>query len=423
MDDLVKGFQIPEDKRQSWISLAAVWIGTMVCVPCLMVGGYLSMGFPVSGILISCIIGYGIICAFMCFMGMQGCDTGVPTVVMAGNALGETGARFLISLLLAVACIGWFGVQASVCGSSFSGMIAGVSGVAIPNVVSSIFWGVVMLLTAMFGYNALKYLNYIAVPALILVLVYALYAALIRDQGLPAVLAYQPSQPMTLVAGINLAVATFALGGVISGDFSRYAKNRKDVIKSSVIGVLPSGLIVILIGASCSIAAGEYDITKILTGLGLPAFGLIALVLATWTTNVTNAYSGGIAVSKVLGLGEDKFKITTGIAGAVGTVLGAVGIIDRFAAFLSIITSLIPPVAGVVIAAYWITGKGKKENFRVVPGVNWAGMIAFVLGAAGAFITANVIPFFVAPVNGIVISIIAYVLLIRVIPAKINGKP
>jgi cytosine permease len=420
MDERIKEFHIPEDKRQSWISLAAVWIGTMVCVPCLMVGGYLSMGFPISGVLISCFIGYAIICVYMCFMGMQGCDTGVPTVIMAGNALGETGARFLIGLLLAVACIGWFGVQASVCGSSFSSMIAGVTGFAIPNVVSSIFWGIVMLLTAMFGYNAVKYLNYVAVPALILVLIYALYAALIRDNGIPAVLAYQPSQPMPLVAGINLAVATFAVGGVISGDFSRYAKNRKDVIKSNIIGVFPSGLVVLLIGAACSIAAGEYDITKILTGLGLPAFGLIALILATWTTNVTNAYSGGIAVSKVIGLGEDKFKITTGIAGVIGTVLGAVGIIDRFTTFLSIITSFIPPVAGVVIAAYWIVGKGKKENFKVIPGINWAGMVAFVLGAAGAFITANIVPFFAAPVNGIIISIIAYILLIRVIPVKTN---
>jgi cytosine permease len=124
----------------------------------------------------------------------------------------------------------------------------------------------------------------------------------------------------------------------------------------------------------------------------------------------------------VIGLGEDKFKITTGIAGAVGTILGAVGIIDRFTTFLSIITSFIPPVAGVVIAAYWIVGKGKKENFTVVPGINWAGMIAFILGAAGAFVTANVIPFFVAPINGIIISIVAYVLLIRVIPVKTNQE-
>jgi cytosine permease len=422
VEDKTAAFKIDESQRQSWVSLAAVWIGTLVCVPCLMVGGYLGMGFPISGILICTLIGYTIICVYMCFMGMQGCDTGLPTASMASHALGESGARFLISLLLAVACIGWFGVQAAVCGSSFSSMIASVTGFVIPNVVSGIFWGIVMLLTAMFGYNAVKYLNYIAVPALILVLGYAFYAAVIRSNGIQVILDYKPTQPMTFVAGINLVVATFAVGGVICGDFARYARNRKDVIKSSVIGVFPAGVVMLLLGAACSIVAGEYDVSKILLALGLPAFGLLALILATWTTNVTNAYSGGIAVSKFLGLDERKFKITTGIAGAVGTVLGAVGIIDRFVSFLGIITSFIPPVAGVVIAAYWIVGKGKKENFKATTGVNWTGMISFILGGVTAFITANVVPFFVAPINGILISIVAYVILNRVIPAKTANK-
>ena len=33
------------------------------------------------------------------------------------------------------------------------------------------------------------------------------------------------------------------------------------------------------------------DSSIILSNLGVPFFGLLALVLATWTTNVTNAYS------------------------------------------------------------------------------------------------------------------------------------
>ena len=146
---------------------------------------------------------------------------------------------------------------------------------------------------------------------------------------------------MTLVAGINLVVATFALGGVISGDYSRFAKNRADVVKSSVLGVLPAGLVMLVIGAVLSIVTGEYDISKVLSAVGVPAFGLIALVLATWTTNVTNAYSGGLAVSNLVGLDETRFKITTGIAGLFGTVLAAVGFISKFEAFLGILTAFI----------------------------------------------------------------------------------
>lgn len=422
MSDQQSGFTVSEKQRQSWGSLAMIWIGSMICVPCLMIGGLLSMGFNISGMLICIIIGYGIVCTYMCLMGMQGCDTGLPTVAMATGALGTKGAQFIISLLLTIACVGWFGVQAAVCGTSFSAMVAGMTGFIIPDWVSTVFWGLMMVLTAMFGYQALKYLNYIAVPALILVLGYGVWAALNLKGGMQAVISYQPPQPMGYVAGINLVVATFALGGVISGDYSRFAKSRKDVIKSTVLGVLPSGLIVLLIGAVLSMATNEYDISAVLTALGLPAFGLLALVLATWTTNVTNAYSGGLAVSNLLGLGERSFKVTTGVAGVIGTVLGAVGIMNRFSSFLSILTSFIPPVAGVIMAHYWILGKGKKENFAPVEGINMVGVISFALGAAVAFVTAEIFVFFIAPINGIVVSMVCYVLLAKAMPAQAKQK-
>lgn len=404
------GFEIKPEQRQSWGSLAMIWIGSMICVPCLMVGAYLGMGFNLGGVVACILIGYGIVCTYMCFMGMQSCDTGLPTVSMASGPLGTKGAQYIISALLAIACVGWFGVQSAVCGASFSAMIGSMTGFMIPAWVSSLVWGALMLLTAMYGYKALKYLNYIAVPALIAVLIYGLYAAITKNDGLAAISAYTPSVPMTLVQGISLAVATFALGGVISGDYSRYAKNRGDVIKSSVLGVVPAGLAMMVIGAILTIVTGQYDISAVLAAVGVPAFGLIALVLATWTTNVTNAYSGGLAFSSLLGVGEKKFKLTTGIAGAAGTILAAVGIMNQFQGFLSILTAFIPPVAGVIMADYWIIGKGKRENFSIKEGFNWVGIVSFLVGAAVAYCTANVpsLVIFVGPINGIVVSMILY---------------
>jgi cytosine permease len=274
-----------------------------------------------------------------------------------------------------------------------------------------------MLLTAMFGYNAVKYLNYIAVPLLVIVFVYALIRVFTTGGG-SAIVAYKPVTSMGILAGVNMVVATFAVGGVISADYSRYAHKRADVVKSTVLGVLPAGLVVLLVGAVCSIAAGNYDISQVLTKLGVPAVGLIALILATWTTNVANAYSGGLAVSNIFGLDESKFKIATGIAGLLGAVLGAFGIMGKFTIFLNIMTSFIPPVAGVCIAAYWIVGRGKHENFSVKAGWNIAGLLAFVISAAVAYITSSVFPFFIAPINGIVLAIVLYVVFSKVIPNK-----
>ena len=431
------GFEVNESQRQSWLSIAAVWAGGMICVPCLMIGGVLvGGGLSLGEMLASILIGYGLICAYMIFIGMQACDTGLPVSVMASGALGEKGARYIISILLAIACVGWFGIQSATCGSAFANMLASMMGTeATPAMVTvcSLIWGVIMLATACAGFKGLKWLNYIAVPLLVIVCLYGLVAGIVKNDGGAAIANYAPEASQGMVFGISMVVASFALGGVISADYCRFAKSRGDVVKSSIVGVIPAGLFMLLTGALMSIVTGEYDISAILASLGMPFIGLVALVLATWTTNVTNAYSGGLALSNLLGFDESKFKITTGIAGGIGTLLAAFGLLNAFQGFLSLMSGLIPPLAGVLIAAYWIVGKGKKENFKMRPGFSAPGVISFLVGAVLACITGGTFanfpglvaalpflntPFFVGPVNGIIVSLVLYVLLSKIIPEK-----
>ena len=65
------GFEIKAEQRQSWKSIAMVWAGGMICVPCLMIGGVLSSGgLSILEIILSILIGYGLICAYMIFIGI-----------------------------------------------------------------------------------------------------------------------------------------------------------------------------------------------------------------------------------------------------------------------------------------------------------------------------------------------------------------
>ena len=405
--------EIKESERQSWLSLAMIWTGSMICIPCLMIGGVIGTGLSLGEVVLAVLAGYGIVCIYMCLVGIESCDTGMPTVSMASSVLGKKGAQFIISLMLAIACVGWFGIQSAVCGESFSVMIAGITGFEIPSWISSIFWGIVMLLTAVYGYNGLKILNFIAVPALVIVLVYSMILAF-SSGGLETVMSFVPASRMSFISAVSMVVASFALGGVISGDYSRYARSRKDVVKSTVLGVFPSGMVMMLIGAILSIVTGQYDISLVLAAVGVPALGLVALVLATWTTNVTNAYSGGLAVSNLFNGGEDKFRISCAVAGLIGTVLAAVGLLSKFEFFLNILSALIPPIAGVMIASYWIVGKGRKENLVQKEGWYLPGIIAFAVGALVAYITGNIAVFFIGPVNGIVVSMVVYIILVNV---------
>ena len=95
--------------------------------------------------------------------------------------------------------------------------------------ISSIVWGVIMLLTACVGFKGLKWLNYIAVPLLVIVCLYGLIAGIVTNDGGSAITNYAPENSSGMVFGISMVVASFALGGVISADYCRFAKSRSDV--------------------------------------------------------------------------------------------------------------------------------------------------------------------------------------------------
>ena len=196
-------------------------------------------------------------------------------------------------------------------------------------------------------------------------------------------------------------------------------------MKSSVLGVLPAGLVVLMLGGILAICTGSYDISTFLSTAGLPLIGLIALILATWTTNVSNAYSGGLALSVLLGQDEKKSQVTTAVSGAIGTILAAVGILNSIQGFLSLLSAIVPALMGVMIADYWILDKGKIENFQIRKGFYAPGIIAFVAGALIACMTGGTfatipalafldIPFFIGSINGIVVSLVLYVILAKV---------
>lgn len=424
------GFEIKAEERQSWGSITMVWIGAMICVPALMIGGMLGAGLSLGAAVLAIIIGYALICVFMSFMGMHACDTGLPTAVMAGGALGEKGAKYIISTILAISCVGWFGIQAAVCGSSFSSMLEGMTGVSIPVWISSVVWGVIMLLTACFRFSGLKWLNKIAVPLLGIVLIYALIYNLVSGNG-SALIGYEPSAPIGLISGISLTVGSFVVAAAISGDYCRFAKNRKDVVKSSVLGVLPAGLVVLMLGGILAICTGSYDISVFLSASGLPLIGLIALVLATWTTNVSNAYSGGLALSVLLGQDEEKSRITTAVSGLIGTILAAAGILNSIQGFLSLLSAIVPAVMGVMIADYWLLRKGDVAKFEIRRGFYAPGIIAFAVGAFIACMTGGTFasipalsslnfPFFIGSVNGIVVALVLYVIIEKAVEKKKN---
>ena len=123
---------VDEADRKGWKAIAVIRAGGMFSAPTLMVGAALGLGLGLGGSALATLAGFGFIVIYMCFVSMQASDTGAPTALLAAPALGVGGARWVVSLIVGVVTVGWFGVQTAVCGASLSLMLAATFTVAAP---------------------------------------------------------------------------------------------------------------------------------------------------------------------------------------------------------------------------------------------------------------------------------------------------
>lgn len=411
-----------DGEHQSWFTLGMVWAGAVISIPGLLVGNTLISGMSLPKTLLIAFLGYAIIVALMILQGIQSTDLGKSTVQVAAQVFGKKGSRTILSIILAIACLGWFGIQANVCGAALANLLADY-GMNIPVPLASFISGLVMVVSAMYGIKVLRVLSYIAVPLLIVVCIYGLVQAFTMD-SIQNIWSYQPEKQMKFMDGLAVTIGSFALGAVIAGDYSQFSRKRSDVLKAALIGIVPSGVLMISVGAILSFAYQTSDIAAVFINITTPFIGGTVLILATWKTNMVNAISGGFALTNVLHISKEKEKWAVGVAGLIGTVLAVIGILNYFTPVMSILSAMVPPVAGVMIASYWIMNKGDKNSWKETEGMNRLGVFSWLIGSIIACMPV-VLSFFPnlpqvsnQPLLGIIISFVLYIVGYRITATK-----
>lgn len=409
--------RVPDSERKNWWTVALIQAGIMISIPCIMVGSTLASGMGLGDATIAIVVGYAIAVFFMTLIGMQSSDLGRPMCVVASSAFGKTGVRIFMMTLFSAALICWFGYQSVVCGEAFSNLLKEFFGINFSVTASIILWGVIMLVTAVWGINALGWLNNIAIPALVIVIGIAAVIAF-NTYGTEALVTYQPQADtqISILAGIAMAFGGQSCGMVVTGDITRFQKSRKDTVLATVLGVFPVSIIMIILGYVLSVMTGDADISNILCILGLPVLGMLVLIAATWTTNTTNSYSAGIDMVMLFNTKESSRVLMTIIAGILGTVLALTGIMYYFGTFLILCGYAFGPVAGVMVADYWIIRKGNPEKWFYKDGFDWVGIISWAAGVIFTFIFGNDYAVFI----GIVLSFVLYLILRKIIQEKQN---
>lgn len=406
--------QILPGEKRSWYSVAFIWIGTMICIPMLMVGGIFAGALTVSSIFWSTLIGFAVCCLLMVMGGIIGSDLGLNATMSSTRAFGLTGSNFTMALAIFIAETGWFAIQTATCATAFNTLMA-VMGVNFPFWLSCVIWGAVMLITAVYGVKWMAWLNYIAVPLLMIMCIYGGIHS-VNTAGWSTITGTVTENLMGIPAAISTVIGLFALGATCNSDYTRYCRTRGDVIKATVLGVLPAAIIMIMVGAIMALGTGNYDVTSMFAGLGLPVIAMLVLILATWTTNTGNAYMSGLAACKMFSIKDKDRPKATMAVGVLGTIIAIAGLASVLEGFINIVGATVPPIMGIVIADYWVMCKGKPDNWKPQRGVNWVGIISWVLGGGFALCeTLGVFTVFSAALDGVIVAFVAYIILYTIL--------
>ncbi len=376
---------VPESERNGWFKLGLVWIGGVISLSATALGGALGSGMPLSQAIISTVIGSFVLAILSSICCIVGSRTGLAMSLVSSYSLGKRGAM-LVALVTAIALFGWFGVQLDLFGDTLAQVILNVFKVSIPSNLLIIFGGILMTLTAMFGYRAIEKLSIVAVPLLGMLLFGSLFITLSNFSMSELMNTPVTASPIPLGTAISMVIGSLAVGVIIGPDYSRYARTTKDAILSSSFGFFVGTVVVLLISAILAKATSETDIISIFIGLGWGTGAMVVLILAQWTTNNTNIYSASLNFSIIFSK-IPKYILTVG-AGVVGITLAMLGIYDNFIMFLSFLSVLIPPVGGIYAADYFMNKEAYNfDNIDRIKDIRWLSIANWAVSSLVAFMT------------------------------------
>lgn len=400
--------RVPESERQHWIVPATIFGGLEFSVPVIMIGAVLAGAFGLSEILLILLVGLVLIQWLgNTLQGYIGAKTGLPSSVIARSSFGALQARFIIGLALVILNIGWFAVNTAVAGNAISAVLG------IDYEQNWIGWtaltivaGLLFALPAVFGYNSMKWTDYLAVPAGLLLIIAAVFYSL-KGTGWETITSWNPEPTMTFWGAVSLILGANVAQWLIASDYTRYSKPKMKDQLLIPLGIVVIGFVFFLTGAVMSVGVGNADIVAVMQNLGFPFWGFLILWLALWTSQLVAIYSTGLAASNIFNINTGKGRAwLTIIFSFVGIGLALLGILDYFMDFLVLLGVIYPAIAGIMFADFFLL---RKQKWADKAGWNWIATIALLFGGAVGYLTQYQIPFGIPAIQSLFVSVLVYV--------------
>lgn len=416
----------PAGRTWRWTSIAALWVGMVVCVPTYMLAAsMIEQGMSWWQAVLTVLLGNLIVLVPMALVGHAGTKHGIPFPVLLRSSFGTAGANIPALLRGLVAC-GWFGIQTWVGGSAIYTILNAVSsdwfvGAPLPilgidawqAVCFLFFWSLHVVFIAL-GTESIRFLETWAAPFLIVMGLALLWWAHTEAGGFGEMLStpsqFGPGGPKegqfwdVFFPSLTAMVGFWATLSLNIPDFTRYCSTQRDQVLGQAIGLPPTMALFAFIGVAVTSATvviyGEaiWDPVQLLGRMGgaTVVIALFALAIATLTTNLAanvvapaNGFSN-IAPSRI------SFRMGGYITAGLGIAMFPWKILESTGGYIFTwligYSALLGPIAGILIADYFLV---RKTELHVEDLFRRAGRYRYVNGwnpiAIGALL-AGVLP-------------------------------
>ena len=301
---------IPQRDKKGFSSMLVVMLGFAFFSASMLAGGNIGISLDISDFIKAIIFGNILLCIYTGLLAYMAGDTGLSTHLLARYSFGKKGS-YLLSGLVAITQIGWFGVGVAM----FAIPVTKVTGINVWVLIITL--GLLMTATAYFGMKSLTILSMIAVPAIALLGSVSAGKAIADVGGIATLLSIKPTGTMTMSSALAAVVGTFISGGTLTADFTRFSKDKKTAVSTTVIAFLIGNSLMLAFGAIGAIATGQADISEVMFTQGLIIPAIIILGLNIWTTNDNALYGSGLGFSNITKQPKSRMVIINGIVGTL----------------------------------------------------------------------------------------------------------
>lgn len=410
-----------EDRRWGKWDIAALWVGMAVCIPTYQLASSLiAAGMNWWQGVLTVLLGNLIVLVPMALNARAGTAYGIPFPVLLRSSFGVLGANIPAMMRAVVAC-GWFGIQTWIGGSAIYSISAilfhfdpsakvplswlGIS--AGEFLCFLIFWAMNMAIVLK-GIDCIRWLENLGAPFLLAVGLGLLGWAYVAADGFGPLLS-QPSRFATnrefwaaFVPGLTAMVGFWATLSLNIPDFSRFARSQRDQVLGQAIGLPGTMALYAFIGVATTSATivvfGQpvWDPVALLAKFDHPLIaipGLIALIIATLTTNIAaNIVSPANDFSN-LSPSRISFKMGGLMAGLLGIVLLPWKLVADPGGYifkwLIGYSALLGPIGGIMIADYFVI---RRQHLDVAALYSRNGLYGTVRWASVAVLFLAILP-------------------------------